>query len=141
MKEWVSAIDLDKRADVGKLNQVDVESMQEIAHSLLGYVPDGLPTETAGEMHLWLAPLLRARLRRRLSDVGAWPVSESRPLGAYARSLLRAWRELSGERPAQRCRVPGCDATFPAYGNRLYCDYHQRERDRERHRRPGRGWQ
>lgn len=141
MKNWVSAIELGWRADVGKLNQADVESMLAIAHSLLGYVPDGLPTETAGEMHPWLAPLLRARLRKRLSDVGAWPISESRPLGVYARSLLAAWRELTGERPAQECRIPGCDATFPAHGNRLYCDYHRRARDTERHQRSERGWQ
>jgi len=141
MKKWVSAIELGKRADVGKLNQADVQSMREIADSLLGYVPDGLPTETAGEMHLWLVPLLRARLRRRLTDVGAWPVSETRPLGVYARSLLAAWRELTGERPAQGCHIPGCDATFPAHGNRLYCDYHRRQHDRDRHRNATKGRQ
>lgn len=135
MARWVEAIDLHKRADSEELNEDDQEVLDHLVVTLLDGSRVGLEGATlAGELAERVLPRLRSRLDRRLEQLGAWPYPADRPIGTYARALWAVRGELNDERPPQRCAVGGCRQTFPAHGNRLYCDSHRLTRDRERKR-------
>jgi len=136
MGDWVEAIELRARAELGRLTTTDIASLRRLLATLLDNVRDGTEgASTAGELEALLRPRLRLRLERRLRAGGAWPYPADRVMGSYWRALWAAWMEFTDERPPQGCAEPGCEATFLAHGNRLYCDVHQRTHDLERKRR------
>ena len=133
---WVEAIELRKRADLGALTSADPATLRRLQAALLDNVQAGTEgASTPGELEALLRPRLRLRLERKLQQGGAWPYPADRPAGTYWRALWAAWEEFTDERPPQRCQEAGCTATFPAHGNRRYCDRHQNQRDLERKRR------
>jgi hypothetical protein len=76
-----------------------------------------------------------ALLTLRLQQVGAWPLPQDDPVGAFGRALWSLWRPITGKRALIRCRWrDGCSRLLPdgAHGNRRFCDDHRREAARER---------
>jgi hypothetical protein len=135
MAHWVVAIDIRKRADAGRMEAGEVARLQELVPALLDGVTEGLDgATTAGELTALLVPRLERRVRRLLEQARASPYPADRPVGTYVRALWSVWMELTDARPPQRCAASVCQQTFPAHGNRLYCDRHRLTRDRDRKR-------
>jgi hypothetical protein len=85
---------------------------------------------SAAELAERTSPLLRLDLETQLTAMDAWPAERGAHVPLYARALLAAWTELTGERPPVRCKTPGCPRPVPAIRNREYCDTCQLERKR-----------
>jgi hypothetical protein len=148
MRHWVVAVDVRKRAtaavDVwngaatGKLRLSDLDDLRSLIPVLLDGTTTGLGgANTAGELVELLMPRLVARLRGRLAAARAWPYPADRVVGTYGRALWAVWFELTDERPPQMCAGAGCGESFPAHGNRRYCDVHRLIRDRTRKQKTG----
>lgn len=138
MRLWVGAVDARKRAEAGTLRASDLDDLRALIPVLLDGTQTGLDgATTPGELVELLVPRLTARLRRLLAASRAWPYPADRVVGAYGRAHWAVWFEFTDERPPQGCATAGCSETFPAHGNRRYCDAHRLIRDRKRKQRPG----
>jgi hypothetical protein len=138
MRHWVVAVDIRKRAEAGTLRMSDLDDLRSLIPVLLDGTQTGLDgATTPGELIELLAPRLTARLRRHLGTSRAWPYPAHRVVGAFGRALWAIWFEFTDERPPQLCAAAGCGETFPAHGNRRYCDAHRLIRDRRRKQKPG----
>lgn len=133
MRHWVAAVDVRKRADAGTLRASDLDELRSLIPVLLDGTNAGLDgATTAGELVELLMPRLTARLRRVLAASRAWPYPADRVVGTYGRAHWAVWFEFTDERPPQVCATASCGETFPAHGNRRYCDAHRLIRDRKR---------
>ena len=138
MRHWVAAVDVRKRAEAGTLRMSDLDDLRSLIPVLLDGTHTGLDgATTPGELMELLRPRLAARLHRRLVASRAWPYPADRVVGAYGRAHWAVWFEFTDERPPQACATPSCGETFPAHGNRRYCDAHRLIRDRKRKQKPG----
>lgn len=111
----------------------ETQRLRKSAVVVTGWAPE--PRLRAAEIAERLAPLARATLEHDLDKAGIWPVRQGVTTGAYWRALATLWESLTSERLPRLCATEGCDRPIGARRNRLYCDIHRAERQRERVRR------
>lgn len=127
------AIELISAVSQRPLSADETQRLRKSANVVTGWAPES--NLRAAEIADRLAPLIRATLERELDAAGIWPVRQGVTTGCYWRALATVWEGLTDQRMPRLCASEGCDRAIGARRNRLYCDIHRAERQRDRVRR------
>jgi hypothetical protein len=126
-------VGLARAAHTRGLSGDETQRLRESAEVATGWVVDRELRAT--EIAERLAPLTRATVEHELDKAGIWPVRQGVTTGAHWRALATLWEGLASERLPRLCATEGCNRLIGSRRNRLYCDVHRAQRQRERVRR------